>query len=138
MRLFRRIVATLLGECLEIRQGELAVHIVGDEDMTRLNETFLNHAGSTDVITFDYACPAMHGEIFVCADEASSQARRFRTSWQSELVRYAVHGVLHLRGFDDKRAASRRVMKREEGRLLNELARRFALSKLARKTRIAA
>jgi probable rRNA maturation factor len=65
-------------------------------------------------------------------DEAIIQARRFRTSWPAELVRYLVHGVLHLRGFDDHTAADRRRMKTEENRLLRLLAGRFPLSQLAR------
>ena len=80
----------------------------------------------------------LHGEIFICVDEAVVQARRFRASWQSELVRYVIHGVLHLRGFDDLHPAGRRKMKREEDRLLREIALRFALSKLARRPRLRA
>ncbi|HYA79070.1 MAG TPA: rRNA maturation RNase YbeY, partial [Candidatus Nitrosopolaris sp.] len=72
----------------------------------------------------------LHGEIFICVDEAVRQARQYGTSWQSEIVRYLVHGVLHLLGFDDVRAGTRRKMKREENRRLRELSRRFALSKL--------
>ena len=111
--------------------------------MTRLNETFLRHKGSTDVITFDYAeqvdqasrlssprpqlaLPGqarrlsclLHGEIFVCLDEAVSQARRFHTTWQSELVRYVVHGVLHLLGYDDRDSRARRRMKAAEDALV--------------------
>jgi len=41
------------------------------------------------------------GEIYICVDEAVLQARKFGTSWQSEVIRYLVHGVLHLLGFDD-------------------------------------
>jgi len=79
------------------------------------------------------ACPTLHGEIFICIGDALAQARRFRTTWQSELVRYLVHGVLHLRGYDDRQPNRRRAMKREEDRLVRELARLFPLSKLARK-----
>ena len=103
--------------------------------MTRVNETFLQHAGSTDVITFDHAEPdaaALHGEIFICVDEAVTQARRFRTTWQSELLRYMIHGLLHLQGFDDHTASDRRQMKSEENRLLAALRRRFPTGKLAR------
>ena len=102
--------------------------------MTHINQTYLRHAGSTDVITFDHAetRSTPHGEIFICHDEAILQARRFRTTWQSEIVRYLIHGVLHLRGFDDHRAADRRKMKREENRLLREISLRFPISKLAR------
>jgi probable rRNA maturation factor len=104
-----------------------------------VNETFLKHEGPTDVVTFDYLEKRkagsgkrkhLHGEIFICVDEAVLQAKKFRASWQSEIVRYLVHGVLHLLGHDDRRIAARKKMKREENRLLRELSRRFALSKL--------
>ena len=55
----------------------------------------------------------LHGEIFICVDEAIRQARRFGTIWQSEIVRYLIHGVLHLLGFDDSR--HRRPAENETG-----------------------
>src|SRR2546427_238130 len=64
----------------------------------------------------------LHGEIFICIDEVISQAGKFRTSWQKELVRYLIHGVLHLCGYNDRRASARRRMKSEEDRLLRQLA----------------
>jgi rRNA maturation RNase YbeY len=80
------------------------------------------------------ACPTfLHGEIFLSLDDALAQARQFHTTWQSELVRYLVHGLLHLCGHEDRRPAARGRMKREENRLLRELSRRFALSELGRK-----
>ena len=145
-RQLRQIIATLLAELLKIKNAELGVTLVAAPEMTRLNEAFLQHEGSTDVITFDHREPGtlnlefgttLHGEIFVCVDEAIVQARRFRTTWQSEVVRYIVHGVLHLLGHQDHRAADRRAMKREENRLLTLLVARFPLSRLARKTKLA-
>lgn len=147
LRAIRPIVETLLGELLGIKTADLEVSLFDALDMARLNETFLHHAGSTDVITFDYSEPGtrnseqqtrLHGEIFICVDEAIRQARRFRTTWQSEIVRYLVHGVLHLTGYDDQRAADRRKMKREENRLLRSLASRFPLSRLTRKPNLSA
>ena len=80
----------------------------------------------------------IHGEIFICVDEAVLQARKFGTSWQSEIVRYIVHGVLHLLGFDDSSAGARHKMKREENRRLGGLSRRFTLAQLSRPARIPA
>jgi probable rRNA maturation factor len=77
----------------------------------------------------------LHGELFICLDDAVAQAREFRTTWQAELARYVIHGVLHLRGFDDTTPAARRKMKRAENALLRGLARRLALARLARRTR---
>jgi len=146
-RLLKQIIAALLAD-LKIEKADLGIHLVAAAEMMRLNEKFLRHAGSTDVITFDYQTeggmgsplpaggahgvprPTLHGEILVCVDEAVLQARKFGANWQSEVVRYVVHGILHLLGFDDSSAGARRKMKREENRRLRELSRRFALSKL--------
>ncbi|MDB6019904.1 MAG: putative metal-dependent hydrolase [Pedosphaera sp.] len=140
-RLFRDLILELLTELSHAKDFDLTVHVVNAREMTRLNETHLQHGGSTDVITFDYAeavsADALMGEIFVCMDEALIQAARFKTTWQTELVRYVVHGTLHLRGYDDTRPIARRKMKREENRLVNELNRRFRLRKLDSKTKVA-
>jgi rRNA maturation RNase YbeY len=134
VRRLRKITLALLGE-LKVVQAELGVTFVADEEMTLVNETFLQHEGSTDVITFDHTLEqdsrrkssgvkldTINGELFICVDEAIRQAKRFRTTWQSELMRYIVHGVLHLLGHDDHRAADRLKMKREENRLVRKLA----------------
>ena len=145
-RLLQQIVRALLAE-LEQERFELEIVLVAAPEMTRLNETFLQHAGSTDVLAFDYSTPGrqtpkarpqIHGEIFICVDEAILQARRFGTSWQSEIVRYVVHGLLHLLGYDDASAGARRKMKREENRRLRRLARRFSLAQLSRPAKMPA
>ena len=84
------------------------------------------------------ARPLLHGEIFICLDEAVVQARKFRVTVQSELARYLIHGVLHLQGFDDVTPSARRAMKREEDRMLRAVARRFALRKLAATPKLSA
>jgi probable rRNA maturation factor len=137
-RLLKQIVRGLFAE-LEITEAELGINLVGAREMTLVNETFLQHAGSTDVITFDHRnsepqisnCKLeIHGELFICVDDAISQAKKFGTSWQSEIIRYLVHGVLHLRGHDDLKPHLRRKMKRAENRLLRRLAKRFSLAEL--------
>jgi len=130
----RRIITALLHDLLQQDDFDLGFYLVAEPEMTRLNETYLRHGGSTDVITFDYCDPAqpgfLAGEIFICVDEALIQARRFRATWQSEVVRYAVHGLLHLSGYDDHAARNRRKMKREENRLLSRLASQFPFADL--------
>jgi probable rRNA maturation factor len=155
--LLRRITLHVLKTQLGVTKFELAIHLVTAPEMARVNETFLNHKGSTDVITFDYSVNSfrvprsgfrvgahsnelktqnseprtrLHGELFICVDDAVKQAREFRTTWQSEIVRYVIHGLLHLRGYDDLKPAARRQMKVAEGRLLREVIERFPLAKL--------
>ena len=123
---------------------EISVHLVTASEISGLNQKYLRHRGSTDVITFNYderdtasgGERRLHGDIFLCVDESVVQARRFRTTWQSELVRYLIHGILHLSGYDDLEPRARRIMKGEEDRLMRKITRRFALSKLARRPRL--
>lgn len=119
--------------------GEVGVYLVGARKMAFVNQRYLEHVGPTDVITFDYsdepAAPGeprcLQGEIFVCLDVARSQAGVYRTSWQAELVRYVVHGLLHLCGFDDLQPDARRRMKRVENRIFRRLQAGFAFKRLA-------
>ena len=148
-RFLRAVVDELIAE-LQLTEVELGISLVGAREMALVNETFLQHEGPTDVITFDHSnnvLPAsrrqfksdfpagcrkhVHGELFVCVDVAMSQAKEFQTTWQSEVVRYVVHGVLHLLGHDDLKPQLRRVMKREENRLMRRLEKRFSFAQLS-------
>lgn len=127
----RRIVRTLLRDLLEVRAWSLCIHLIPGVEMARLNERFLHHIGSTDVLTFDYEEPdRLAGEVFISIDDTLEQARRYRAGWQDELIRYIIHGVLHLQGYDDTRAAGRRRMKSREDSLLEELQAQFRLEDL--------
>jgi probable rRNA maturation factor len=137
-RLLKKIAEALLAD-LKIKEAELGINLVATREMTLINEVFLRHEGSTDVITFDHSNPEarsreqgarLHGELFICVDEAILQADKFKTKWQAEIVRYIVHGVLHLLGHNDLYAAARRKMKREENRRLAGLSRKFSLAQI--------
>jgi probable rRNA maturation factor len=138
--LLRRITLFVLKDEFAVPEHELGFHLIDADEMARVNETFLQHTGSTDVITFDHSetpqlnAGMLHGEIFISIPDAVAQAREFGTSWQSELVRYVIHGLLHLRGFDDLQPKLRREMKREENRLLKIVEKQFPLKELSKGT----
>jgi probable rRNA maturation factor len=137
-RLLQQIVSALFDE-LSISKAELGINLVGAKEMARVNSQYLQHEGSTDVITFDHgdapfvirhsSCQ-LHGELFVCVEDAITQAKQFRTTWQSEVVRYIVHGVLHLLGYDDLKPIPRRKMKWQENRLVRLLEKQFTFARL--------
>jgi probable rRNA maturation factor len=138
LHLLKQITNTLLAD-LRIEIVELGINLVGAKKMAVVNRAFLQHEGSTDVITFDYLNPEsriqnpelqLHGELFICVDDAISQARQFKTTWTAETVRYIIHGVLHLLGHDDLKPNLRRKMKRAENRLLRRLSQKFSLAQI--------
>ncbi|SPE55430.1 Endoribonuclease YbeY [Verrucomicrobia bacterium] len=138
LSLLRTIVQAVLQELFPgVEDYELGIYLVSESEITRLNEQFLRHPGPTDVLTFDYreagkGAETVRAEIFVCTDEAATHSRRFHTRWPGEVVRYVVHGLLHLRGYDDQLLPMRRAMQRAESRLLRRLARQFDFNQLAR------
>lgn len=145
-RFLKQVVTELFAE-VKITEAELGIRLVGAKEMARVNRQFLQHEGSTDVITFDHRdCQLpianrqlkINGELFICVEDAVSQAKQFKTSWQSEVVRYLVHGILHLLGYDDLKPELRRAMKRQENRLVRRLANRFSLAQLSRPAKIGA
>ena len=145
LRLLTQIANAVLA-MLEIEPAEIGVCLIEATEMTRLNETFLQHAGSTDVIAFDYSrrrhpfarrpTPRFTARSLCAWTRQFCRPAKFGSNWQSELVRYLIHGTLHLTGHDDRTTAARRKMKQQENRLLGMVARRFSLAQLSRPARI--
>lgn len=147
VRLLRAVTKHVLHDLLGQRHYALCFHFVSARRMAELNWTFLRHEGPTDVITFnegeEWGLPApadgdganggLLGEIFICPAVGKTQAKEFKTTWQSETARYLIHGLLHLLGYDDGNHAQRKVMKKEENRLLYLVAQQFPLARLGRR-----
>jgi probable rRNA maturation factor len=79
----------------------------------------------------------LHGEIFICPDVGRAQAKEFGTTPQMEIVRYLVHGMLHLGGYDDRTVAKRAKMKRAEDKWVRWIAATFPVHKVWSKKRAA-
>lgn len=96
------------------------VSIVGDEEMTRLHVVHLGIPTTTDVLTFvdEAPVPLAEADIAVCIDEAARQSSIRGITLERELLLYAIHGVLHGAGFDDRNPDSFARMHAEEDRIL--------------------
>ena len=116
----RRLEADLrrLAADLTARAGRpvaLSVAVLDDTRMQTVNRESLGHDYPTDVLAFPMATePVLMGEILLSADTARREAERRGHPAYHELLLYAVHGALHLLGFDDHDPAGRRRMRRAE------------------------
>jgi len=107
----RRIAARILG------RKNLSVAFVTNAAIRRLNRRFLGHDYATDVLSFPLGGD-LFGEVVISAEYAAAEARRRGLPVEEELLRYVVHGILHLLGYDDHRPADRaRMWKRQEREL---------------------
>jgi probable rRNA maturation factor len=100
-----------------VQLPEISFLIVSDRTMASLHRQFMNESGPTDVITFQ------HGEIFISAETARRNARRFGNALAHELRLYVVHGLLHLHGFNDQDEGSARKMQVVQRKILAEASR---------------
>jgi probable rRNA maturation factor len=105
--------------------AELSIALVGDRRMSALHEQFMSIAGPTDVLTFpldmDAAGNALSGEVVICVPQARRRARENGNSIPSELLLYALHGMLHLCGYDDRTRREFEIMHEIEDDLLCRL-----------------
>jgi len=118
-------------EANDVPRPELHVVLLDLEAMAGLNRATIGCDRPTDVLAFDYRddtqeCfpgdePQTIAEVYVCPDLAAASASRWRTTPASEVMRYIVHGILHLSGLDDYTPEGRRRMRRRERRVLERI-----------------
>jgi len=105
------------------RLEEINYIFCSDEYLLRINRHHLNHDYYTDIITFDNSedDQTIESDIFISIDRVKENAEKQRTSFEEELNRVMVHGVLHLLGFEDKTAEEKKMMREKEDACLSLL-----------------
>ena len=102
--------------------GEVAYIFCDDAKILEVNRQYLQHDYYTDIITFDYCeGDTLHGDIFISLDTVRSNTAEFGTTFDNELHRILIHGILHLCGQADKTPEARAEMTRKENHALTLL-----------------
>ena len=97
------------------KEGEINYIFCDDGYLLNLNEQYLDHDTLTDIISFDYSVGnEIHGDIFISTERVLENAADFNVSFQEELQRVLVHGVLHYCGYKDKSEDDERLMRNKE------------------------
>lgn len=99
--------------------GEISYIFCSDEQLLKINKEFLNHDYYTDIITFDYSeTDVVSGDLFISIERIKDNAKTLKTSYQEELHRVIIHGVLHLLGYKDKTEVESENMRKLEDECL--------------------
>lgn len=99
--------------------GEISYIFCSDEQLLEINKEFLNHDYYTDIITFDYSeTDVVSGDLFISIERIQDNAKTLKTSYQEELHRVIIHGVLHLLGYKDKTEEESENMRKLEDECL--------------------
>ena len=101
------------------RIGEIGYMFVDDEKILEVNRGYLGHDYYTDIITFDYdESDVLNGDIVISVVTVRSYAEQFGKSFDDELHRVIIHGILHLCGINDKGPGERELMEAAEDKAL--------------------
>lgn len=113
-----RAVAASYGK----RVGEVAYVFCNDDKILEVNRQYLKHDYFTDIITFDYCEGDMlSGDLFISLDTVRTNAELFHKTYDGELHRVIIHGILHLVGINDKGPGEREIMEAAENKALDLL-----------------
>lgn len=101
------------------RVGEIAYIFVDDEKILEVNRQYLGHDYYTDIITFDYCKgDVISGDLFISLDTVRTNAEQVGATYEEELHRVIIHGILHLCGINDKGPGEREIMEAAEDKAL--------------------
>jgi rRNA maturation RNase YbeY len=101
--------------CEEKRVGDISFIFCSDNYLLEVNKTYLDHDYFTDIITFDYVeGNVINGDIFISVDRVLDNSIEFKTTFENELNRILIHGILHLLGYKDKNKKDKLLMTEKE------------------------
>lgn len=101
------------------RVDEIAYIFVDDEKILEVNRQYLGHDYYTDIITFDYCeGDVISGDLFISLDTVRTNAEQVGATYEEELHRVIIHGILHLCGINDKGPGEREIMEAAEDKAL--------------------
>lgn len=104
------------------KAGDLNFIFCSDEYLLRINQQYLDHDYYTDIITFDYVTGVtVSGDIFISVDRVKENAGLYRVTFEDELNRIIIHGVLHLLGYRDKETEHKALMTEKEDYYLQKM-----------------
>ncbi|MFV8371675.1 rRNA maturation RNase YbeY [Flavobacterium sp. LB2P74] len=97
------------------KEGEINYIFCDDEYLHKINVEYLDHDTLTDIISFDYSMGnELHGDIFVSIERVKDNAADFNVTFEQELKRVLVHGILHYCGYKDKGEVEELLMRSKE------------------------
>ncbi|MDP3443496.1 MAG: rRNA maturation RNase YbeY [Ignavibacteria bacterium] len=100
--------------------GDINIIFCSDPFILELNNKYLKHNYFTDIITFDNSQGNLiSGDLYISIDTVKSNAKEYSVTFENELHRVIIHGILHLLGYDDKTKDQSNVMKEMENKCLN-------------------
>jgi rRNA maturation RNase YbeY len=95
--------------------GDVNYFFCSDEYILKINRQYLNHDYTTDIITFDYSTRRkISGDIVISIPTVTLNAERFQVSFQQEVLRVIIHGILHLIGYKDSTDDEKEQMRQAE------------------------
>lgn len=125
----KKLISSWIKQCAENQSfivGEINVIFCTANKLLKINQLHLNHHDHTDIITFDHTIGnIISGDLFISIERVRANATELGIPFSDEILRVIIHGVLHLMGYKDKSASSRREMRAKEDQCLSLYHQKF-------------
>ncbi len=110
----------------KVTSATINLILVDDEQILEMNKQYLCHNYITDVISFNLSesKDEIIGEVYICLQQAQRQAKEYQVTFKNEILRLAIHGILHIFGFTDSKLEEKNKMTKMEDFFLKQIGNR--------------
>ncbi len=120
----KRVIIAILRQIISDHskvEANINIILTNDEKLLNLNRDYLKHNYLTDILTFSYnEDESIEADLFISEERAKDNASKFNVTFENELKRLMIHGILHCCGQKDKTVAEKKEMRRKEEFYLNK------------------
>lgn len=116
---------------LDFDISSLPINFIHSDKITEINQDYLKHYFSTDIITFNYTGDhkLLDGELYISLEDADFNAKKYGVPKKYEYFRLVIHGILHLLDYDDLKKSDKLVMKKLENSMLEMFIKQLKIKR---------
>jgi rRNA maturation RNase YbeY len=116
----KKIVNQILS-LVDRRFENISINFVNDNQLLEMNIKHLNHNYYTDILTFTFSDDSISTEIFISFERAFENSKKYKTTFEEEILRLISHGILHSTGLNDQTRSEKLKMRKVENKILNSI-----------------
>lgn len=128
----KKALKTMINQILDLigkKFDTIIVNFLSDEQLLQLNKKHLNHDYYTDILTFKLSDEPIFTELLISYERAFENSKKFKTTFENEILRLIIHGLLHSIGLEDNSRSEKIKMRKAETKILNYLDKKNFIKK---------
>lgn len=120
----KKVIKQMVNQILSLvskKFESISINFVNDEQLFEMNKKHLNHDYFTDILTFTFSNEPVTTEIFISFERAFENSKKYKSSFEDEILRLIAHGILHSIGLNDRSRSEKIKMRKSENKILKSV-----------------